>query len=69
METLKFKSNIKCSGCVAQVTPFLNEAEGIENWEVDIADANKVLTVTATDSKNVIEAVEKAGFKVEIINQ
>ncbi len=66
METIKFKTTIKCSGCVANVTPFLNEALGEDNWEVDINDPSKVLTVVGeTDHTNVIAAVEKAGYKAE----
>jgi copper chaperone len=64
---LKFKTNINCSGCVAQATPFLNETCGVGNWEVDTNDPGKVLTVRSGDisSKEVQEAVEKAGFRVE----
>ena len=68
METTKFKTTIKCSGCVAKVTPFLNEALGEDNWEVNVNDASKVLTVTgASDKTSVINAVEKAGFKAEAL--
>jgi copper chaperone len=70
MKTLQFKTNIKCSGCVAKSTPFLNEAVGEDNWEVDVQNPEKVLTI-ATDAKvdeqAVIQAVEKAGFKAEAI--
>jgi copper chaperone len=66
METTKFKTNIKCSGCVANVTPFLNEALGENNWEVDYNDPSKVLKVAGeTDEEIVIKAVEKAGYKAE----
>ena len=66
METTKFKTNIKCSGCVAKVTPFLNEAVGENNWEVDYNNPSKVLTVAGEkDHAKVIEAVEKAGYKAE----
>jgi copper chaperone CopZ len=66
METKKFKTNIKCSGCVATVTPHLNEAVGESNWNVDIVDPSKILSVNgeASESK-IIEAVQKAGFKIE----
>jgi copper chaperone len=68
METTKFKTTIKCSGCVAKVTPFLNEALGAESWQVDYNDPQKVLTVAGgQDKKKVIEAVEKAGYKAEAI--
>ena len=66
MEALKFKTNIKCSGCVAKVTPTLNQELGEDNWEVDYNDPAKVLTVVGdSDKKKVIEAVEKAGYKAE----
>ncbi len=70
MNTLKFKTNIKCSGCVAKSTPYLNEAIGEDNWEVDVQNPNKILTV-ATDetieAKTVIQALEKAGYTAERI--
>jgi copper chaperone CopZ len=68
METTKFKTNIKCSGCVANVTPFLNEALGENKWDVDYNNPSKVLTVTGeNDRAKVIKAVEKAGYKAEAI--
>ena len=68
METLKFKTNIKCAGCVAKVTPHLNQVEGIEgNWQVDIYNPNKVLTVETdkVSTSQIEEAVQKAGFTIE----
>lgn len=68
MEALKFKTTIKCSGCVAKVTPFLNEALGEDNWEVDYNNPSKVLTVIGEEDKGkVIQAVEKAGYKAEAL--
>ena len=69
MEELKFKTNIKCSGCVANTTPYLNEVAGDGNWNVNVADPSKILTVTAAKEKQneIIKAVEKAGYKAEAI--
>jgi copper chaperone CopZ len=51
---------------VAKATPFLNEALGEDNWEVDIQNPSKVLTVLGeSDKTKVIQAVEKAGYKAE----
>lgn len=68
METLKFKSNIKCMGCVAKVTPHLNETAGENNWKVDVDNPSKILTVQgdATEAQ-IKEAVQKAGFTAERI--
>lgn len=68
MKTSKFRTTIKCSGCVAKVTPFLNEALGEDNWEVDYNNPAKILTVAGEkDNIEVIQAVEKAGYKAEAL--
>lgn len=70
METiLKFKTNINCNGCISTVTPFLNSVKGINQWEVDITDSNKILTVKSDDitSSEVINILHKAGYSSEII--
>ena len=65
--TLKFKTNINCMGCVSKVTPELDKLSAIENWEVDIRNKDKVLTVETSSDKEseVIAAVKKAGFKID----
>ncbi|MEO8474564.1 MAG: heavy metal transport/detoxification protein [Chryseolinea sp.] len=66
MEAIKFKTNIKCSGCIAKVTPHLNATVGEDNWQVDTTDPSKVLTVVGeTDFLKIIKTVEKAGYKAE----
>ena len=68
MKTNKYKTNIKCTGCVAAVTPYLNEAVGESEWEVDLNDPSKVLTVKKETDKEVVKnAMAKAGYKAEEI--
>ena len=70
METIKFKTTIKCSSCVATVTPGLNEAVGANNWQVDLQSPDRVLTVNTNDTnkeKDVIKKLEEAGYKAEKI--
>lgn len=66
----KFKTNINCMGCVAKVTPTLNQVSEIENWEVDIRNKDKILTVEteSADESEIMTAVENAGFKIEKVN-
>lgn len=69
METVQFKTNIKCSGCIATVTPVLNEVAGKDNWEVDLQSPDKLLTV-ATDKaskEEIQQAIKKAGYEAEAI--
>lgn len=67
MKEMKFKTNINCGNCIATVTPFLNNIEGI-NWKVDTENPEKILTVeTDSASENeIIEAVKKAGFEISV---
>ena len=70
-QNLQFKTNINCGGCVAKVTPFLNDAEGVCHWEVDTNNKDKVLTVKSEGitQEQEIETVQKAGFKIEPLNK
>lgn len=68
MEIVKFRTNIKCGNCIATVTPFLNEAVGEGNWQVDVQDPKKILTVEHSTAEIVRQAVEKAGYKAESLN-
>lgn len=67
METIKFKTNIKCGGCIATVTPALNSLKGLNKWEVDTANADKILTVEAEgiSAQEIADTVKKAGFTAE----
>jgi copper chaperone len=67
MKTLTFKTNIKCGGCIATVTPFLNNVAGIEKWEVDTTNPNKVLTVTGEiiTTESIETAIKQAGYNIE----
>lgn len=63
----QFKTNINCGGCIASVTPHLDQAEGIREWNVDISDKNKVLTIKADgmNEEEVLDIIRKTGFKAE----
>jgi len=67
METVQFKTNIKCSGCIAAVTPVLNELAGEGKWEVDLQSPDKVLTVSVekASEQEIKKAIENTGYKAE----
>jgi copper chaperone len=67
MEKVQFKTNIKCSGCIATVTPALNKVAGENKWEVDLQSPDKVLTVSAeqVDAAEIKKAIEQVGFKAD----
>jgi copper chaperone len=69
MEKLKFKTNIKCSGCIAKASPSLDEKIGKGNWEVDLFTLQKTLTVSSKNlnEDEIIAVVHDAGFTAEKI--
>lgn len=72
METLKFKTNIKCDGCIATVTPFMNNLSEISKWEVDTNNPEKILTVEGRDELNaetVISTLKKAGYTASVLTE
>ncbi len=63
----KFKTNLKCGGCLATVKPHLDKVAEI-SYTVDLADANKILTVQAQNLAQIqkaVQAVVEAGFKID----
>ncbi|MFP4023442.1 MAG: heavy-metal-associated domain-containing protein [Thiohalospira sp.] len=68
MNTLKFKTNLKCEGCKNSVRPFLNQIDEINSWDVDLSHDDKILTVEANtlSEKEIVakvqEAFNKAGY-------
>lgn len=66
-QALKFKTNINCSSCIEKIKPALDSAKGIDNWEVDTTDRNKILTVEGEDlfESDIVELVQKEGFSIE----
>ena len=70
MATLRFKTTINCGNCIRAVTPVLNQEVGANNWQVDTANPDKVLTITSgqVNVAQVLAAVEEAGFQITPLN-
>lgn len=70
MSSLRFKTTINCGGCIKAVTPTLNKEVGANNWQVDTANPDKILTVNADQvtAAQVTAAVEQAGFEAIPLN-
>ncbi len=65
MKTLKFKTTIKCAGCIAAVKPHLDALEGISKWTVDTTNADKILTVETENlaATNIQAVLQKVGYQ------
>ena len=69
MEILKFKTNVKCGGCIASVTPHLNQVKGIISWNVDTTDPLKIMTVETKgiSAEEITSVMKTAGYQAELI--
>jgi len=67
--SLKFKTTLDCGGCVSKVKSDLDNAAGIREWNVDTANADKILTVSSKGitEDEVISIIKSKGFKAEPI--
>lgn len=74
MQTLKFKTNLKCAGCMYAIKPYLDALEGIDSWDVDLNSQDKIVkvvtkTATMEDIRKAIEdAIGEAGYTAELVN-
>jgi copper chaperone len=67
MKTLKFKTNINCGNCVAQVKPLLDGSPNISHWGVETQSPDKILTVQGDQvaAEEVQKLVQEAGFVIK----
>ena len=69
MGQLKFKTNIKCGGCIETVTPYLTNIEAIRDWKVDLESPDRILIIEGdgVSEELVIKSLEEAGYRASIV--
>jgi copper chaperone len=70
MKTIRFKSNLKCNGCVNAIKPGMESINEILSWRVFLDVSDKIVEVetegdTDTIAKKVQNIATKAGYKLE----
>ncbi len=66
-----YKTNITCSGCIEKVTPILDEYAGENNWDVNLREKTKTLTIDLEngDDKELKSALLESGYTIEEIKK
>lgn len=64
MEKVYNIEGVKCGGCAAVVKEKLNDIEGVETVEVDIAK-KKLIVVGTTDKEVLQKALSDTKFKID----
>lgn len=65
MGVLVYKTNINHAQDVDRVKPYFDDQAGIQRWNVDVEDSDKVLRVEAESdiSETIVTLVQEAGFQ------
>jgi len=66
MELISYKTNISSEAALRRVKPFLDNAVGHANWQLDLCISDKKLSVYSPGYVNesmVIDAIRKAGYR------
>lgn len=75
MQTLRFKTSLKCNGCVNAIKPGIEAIKKIKSWRVFLDVQDKTLEVDFENSSeeeeisNAVQgAVKKEGYTIEQLN-
>lgn len=64
MNRHRYKTDLRCQGCVNTITPLLAAEPAITSWEADVSGPDKVLTVAGVPRQRVEELLGQAGYHV-----
>ena len=73
MQIIRFKTSLKCNGCIQKVTPSMNNLKIIDSWRVFLDVQDRILEVEYSDhseeevSNLVEEIIKKEGYSIEKI--
>ena len=68
MEVLVFKTNLRYKKQVNELTPHMNNLQGVLRWNVDLDDSDKILRVEANElccPRKVEDTLVQAGYFCE----
>lgn len=71
MNTLKFNTNLKCSGCIAKIKPLLDKIPEIEQWSVNLNTPQRILTVQLKSGQPslIIKTLQQAGYQATLLTE
>jgi copper chaperone len=62
----RFKTNIKCGGCIQKIKPYLDDLKEIKSWTVDLDSPDRTLSVEGeVTEEKIIRAIHASGYQAE----
>lgn len=63
---MQFKTNLRCGACIQTVEPFMDRIDGVERWDVNLNDPDRILSVYGNTAPELVEAaLQQAGYSSE----
>lgn len=63
---MQFRTNLRCGACIRTVEPFMDRIDGVERWNVDLGDPDRVLSVYGNVAPELVRAaLTQAGYSAE----
>lgn len=74
MKTLRFKSNLKCSGCINAIKPGMDNIKDLKRWRVFLDVSDKIIEAETEGNESetanqILTVVTEAGYKIEQIKE
>jgi len=71
MQTLKFKTSLKCNGCVSNLKPYLDGIKEVQSWNIDLNHADKILEVNGENisAEEILEKLKPSGYQFILIRE
>jgi copper chaperone CopZ len=65
---MKFKTNVKCGGCVAAIRPEMDKLG--TTWSVDLNHPDRIMTVEGNITEEAVRsAMKTAGYQAEKVGE
>lgn len=65
MQTLRFKTSLKCNGCKNNLQPYLDSIKEVISWNIDLNSPDKILEVNIENIsiEQFLEKIRPSGYQ------
>jgi len=65
MQTLRFKTSLKCNGCKSNLQPYLDSIKEVISWNIDLNHPDKILEVNIENIsiEQLLEKIRPSGYQ------
>jgi copper chaperone len=71
MQTLKFKTSLKCNGCKNNLHPYLDNIKEVLSWNIDLDHPDKILEINVENIniEHLLEKLKPSGYQFTLLQE